>query len=104
MQDAAVVSGNVSLTSRPEFQAFKSGGNVDANLALQAERLQGNGIVGAADQHIATGPDTKGGAALRTGISARQIARSEAGDRREDAPGQRGFLGDAEIEANLANG
>src|SRR5690242_1408486 len=44
-----------ALSSGPEFQALKSGSNVDADLTLQADRLQGNGIVGAADQHIATG-------------------------------------------------
>src|SRR5690349_3744629 len=95
---------NGSLTSRPEFQTFKSGGNVDADLALHAERLQGNGIVGAADQHIAAGADAKRGTALRAGVSSRQIARPEMGDRREDAPGQRGFLGDTDIQANLADG
>src|SRR6478735_9690300 len=36
------------LASRPEFQALESGGDVDADLALQAERLQRDRIVGAA--------------------------------------------------------
>src|ERR1700756_2328117 len=41
------------LPSRTEFQALEPGGDVDADLALQAERLQRDGIVGAADQRVA---------------------------------------------------
>ena len=51
------------LTSRPEFQALKSGCDVDADLALQAERLQRDGIVGAADQRVAAGADAERGRA-----------------------------------------
>ena len=43
-------------------------------------------------------------AALRAGVVAGEIARPEPRDRREDAPGQRQFLGDAEIDADLADG
>src|ERR1700681_2112090 len=37
---------NESLPSRPQFQAFQSGSNADADLALHAERLQRDRIVG----------------------------------------------------------
>src|ERR1700737_4426914 len=47
------------LTSRPEFQAFQPGRDVDADLALQAERLQGDRIVGTADQHVAADTDAE---------------------------------------------
>src|SRR5262249_12795753 len=76
-------------TSRTKFQALETGGDVDSDLALQAERLQRDGIVGAADQHIAAGADAERGAALRAGIVARKVTRPEARDRRKHGPGQR---------------
>src|SRR6188508_577292 len=39
-----------TLPPRPQLQAFQPGGDADPNLALQAERLQRDGVVGAADQ------------------------------------------------------
>src|SRR6267154_5529422 len=42
--------------------------------------------------------------ALRAGIVAGEIAGPEPRHRRVDAPGQRRFLGDAEIETDLADG
>jgi hypothetical protein len=38
------------------------------------------------------------------GVVAGEIAGAELRDRREHAPRQRGFLGDAEVEPNLADG
>src|ERR1700733_4778482 len=93
-----------SLTSGTQFQAFKSGGDVQANLALQAQRLQRDRIVGTADQHVAAGADADRGAALRAGIIAGEIAGSQAPDGGKHAPGKRRFLGDAEIDADLADG
>src|SRR5271170_3043428 len=72
---------HVVSTSRAEFQTLKSGRNAQAHLALQAERLKRDRILRAADQRIAAGTDTDRGAALRTGIIAREIARPELGDR-----------------------
>ena len=69
------------LTSRTEFQAFQSGGNVQSDLALHAERLKRDGVVGAADQHIAPGADADRGAALHAGIRAGEIARRQTRDR-----------------------
>src|ERR1700733_6670098 len=93
-----------SLTSGTQFQAFKSGGDVQADLALQAQRLQRDRIVGAADQHVAAGADTDRSAALRAGIVAGEITGSQTPYRRKPAPGQRGFLGNAEIDADFTNG
>src|SRR6478752_8101558 len=92
------------LTARAQFQALEAGGDVEADLALHAERLQRDRIVGAADQHIAAEADTDRGAALRTGVGAGEVARSEPVYRREHTPGECRFLGDAEVEADLANG
>src|ERR1700727_3540109 len=92
------------LPSRAKLEALQSGRDVEAALALHAQRLQRDRIVGTADQHIAADADADRRAALRAGVIARQIARPEPRDRRPDAPGQRGFLGDAEIDADLANG
>src|SRR5258705_870519 len=91
------------LTSRPQFQACQSGGNADANLALYAEGLQRDRIGGAADQHIAADADAERRAALCADIIAGKAARPEPRDRCEHAPGQRRFLGDAEIESDFAD-
>ena len=90
--------------SRPKFQAFQPGGDAEADLALQAERLQRDRIVGAADQHVAADADADRRAALRAGVIAGEIAGPEPRHRRVHAPGQRRFLGDAEIDADLADG
>src|SRR5580698_11642252 len=92
-----------ALPSRTQFQAFKSGGDVQTDLTLQAQRLQRDRIVGTADQHVASGTDANRGAALRAGIVAGEIAGPQAPDRRKHAPGKRGFLGDAEIDADFTN-
>jgi hypothetical protein len=92
------------LPPRPQLQAFQSGGDAEADLALQAERLQRDRIVGAADQHIAAGADPDRRTALSAGISAGEIAGPEPRHRREHTPGQRRFLGDAEIEAHFPDG
>src|SRR5947207_2392316 len=91
------------LPSRAKFQALKPGGHAQADLALNAERLQRDRIVRTADQHVAAQADADRRAALRAGVGARQIARPEPRDRRIDAPCQRGLLGDAKIQADLAD-
>src|SRR5450759_3014222 len=93
-----------ALPSRPKFQAFQPGRETNADLALHAERLQRDRIRRAAHQHVAADPDPERRAALRAGVVAREIAGPEPRDGGIDAPGQRRFLGDAEIEADLADG
>src|SRR5262245_1217547 len=94
----------VSLTARTQFQALKARGDGDADLALHAQRLQRDRIVGAADQHIAADADAERRTALGAGIIAGEIAGPEPVHRREYAPGQRRFLGDAEVDAHFADG
>src|SRR5712672_4813157 len=92
------------LPSRPKFEAFQPGCDTKADLPLDAERLQSDRIGRAAHQNIAAEADADRRAALCAGIIAREIAGPEPRDRRIHAPGQRRFLRDAEIEANLADG
>src|SRR3984893_18961985 len=92
------------LPSRPEFQALQPGRDVESDLALQTERLKRNRIVRTADQNIAAAADADRGAALRARVIAGKIARPEPRDRRIDSPGERGFRGDAEIDADFADG
>lgn len=40
----------VTLPARPKFEAFQSGRDIEADLALHAQRLQRDRIAGAADQ------------------------------------------------------
>src|ERR1700742_45734 len=67
----------LKLSSGTQFQTFESGGDAQPNLALQAERLQRDRVVGATDQHVATGADADRRTALRAGVIAGDIARSE---------------------------
>src|SRR5437899_10164889 len=62
---AALPPAKGALTTGAQFQALQPGGNGDADLALHAERLQRERIVGAADQHIAADAGADRGAALR---------------------------------------
>src|ERR1700731_1309867 len=94
----------LDLPSRPKFQTFQPGGDAQPGLALHAERLQRDRIVRAAYQHVAAEPDADRRAALGAGVIAREIAGAEPRHRRVHAPGERRFLGDTEIEADLADG
>src|SRR6516165_8143052 len=85
------------LPSRPKFQTLQTRGDVDADLALHAQGLQRDGIVGTANQHIAADADADRGASLRARVVAGEIAWPEAGDRRIDRPAERRLLGAAEI-------
>ena len=60
--------------ARAKFQALQPGRDVEADLALHAERLQRDRIVGAADQHVAADADANRRAALRAGVIAGEIA------------------------------
>src|SRR5882757_343191 len=93
-----------ALPPRPQFQAFQSGRDADADLALHAERLQRDRIVRSADQRVAADADAERRAALRTGVVAGKVARPKPRHRRKHAPGQHRLLGDAEIESDLADG
>src|SRR5215216_2829198 len=74
---AALIRATAALTPRPQFQAFQSGSNADADLALHAQGLQRDRIGGAADQHIAADADAEGRTALRADVIAGEVARPE---------------------------
>src|SRR5579863_3096206 len=100
----ALCPGNGALTSRTQFQAFEARRDAQADLSLQAERLKRDRIVGTADQDVAASPDANRRASLCAGIIAGEVAGPEISRRREYTPGERCFLCDAEIDADLADG
>src|SRR4051794_880630 len=63
-RDPARYPTKVASAARPQFQALEPRGNADADLALHAERLQCDRIIGAADQHVAADADAKRRTAL----------------------------------------
>src|SRR5277367_2351595 len=81
------------LPSRPQFQALQPGCDVEADLTLQAERLQRDRIGRTTDQNVAAAAHADRRAAWRTSIVAGKITRPEPRHRRIYAPGERGFLG-----------
>src|ERR1700761_2472669 len=92
------------LPSRPQFQALQARSDAETDIALDAQRLQRDGFVRAADQDIGAETEADGGAAVDTGIVAGEIALPEPRRRRIHAPGQPGLLGDADIDADLPDG
>src|SRR6185437_9399805 len=80
-----------------------AGGDVQAGTALDADRLQGNLLVRAAQQHVGADARTDRGARGRAAVVARQGA---LGDRAwsEHQPDDLRFLGEAEIDAVLVDG
>src|ERR1700733_8553221 len=90
--------------ARPKFQAFQPGCDAEADLALHTQRLQRDRVVGTADQRVTADPDANRSTTLCAGVIAGEIAGPEPGDRGVDAPRQRRFLGDADIDADLADG
>src|SRR5438105_2816733 len=75
------------------------GCDVETAVAFEADRLQRNRAVGAADQHIGAGADPDRSASARADIIARQHSRREATARREDTPNQHAALRIADIDA-----
>src|SRR3954454_6871223 len=74
-----------ALPSRPEFQAFQPGCDIDSDLALHTKRLQRDRILGATDQYVAADADAERRAALRAGVIAGKSTRPEPHCRRVDA-------------------
>src|SRR5882724_7719875 len=85
----------------PQFQAFKARGDAETDLSLYAHRLQRDGIVRTADQHVATDTDAERGAGIGADVIAGEIALPEPRHRREHIPGERGLLGDTDIETHF---
>src|SRR5690606_28132068 len=88
-----------------ERQAGEGPGEVDADGALHAPGLQREAAARAADQPVGAAADTEAGLARAADIGAAQRA---AGDvlaaHGEHQPLDAGTLGDADVEAELADG
>src|SRR5438874_11298535 len=80
-----------------------AGRDVEPGIAFDADRLQRDRAVGAADQHIGPDPYPHRGAAGGADIIAVERARRQIGGRREYRPHQNAALGIADIEAELVD-
>src|SRR6516162_11389533 len=99
-------SAAVARSLRLIAQADRSdaGRDVEAGIAFDADRLQRDRVVGAADQHIGAGPDPDSGAAGGADIVAVQRTRSQIGSRREYRPNQHAALRIADIDTEFVDG
>src|SRR6516165_318097 len=95
------VSGSLRLIAQADRS--DAGRDVEPGIAFDADRLQRDRAVGAADQHIGTGPDPDGGAAGGTDIIAVQRTGGQIGGRREYRPNQHAALRIADIDAELVD-
>ena len=91
-------SGEEKLLSETQFQARNASGDVESRLPLHAERLQGHGIVRAADQRIRACAAAERSIGLPADIIAGEIAEADLRRRRENGPHQRGRFGEADID------
>src|SRR5438477_6600764 len=87
--------------SRAQLHRFKTGRNAEADLALDAQRLQRDRILRTADQPVRADADTRCRAALRASIAAGNVAGAKPADWSKDAPCQCRLLGDTEIDTDL---
>ena len=88
-----------------EFEAYDAdaGGDVEAGIALDAQGLQRDRLVEAADQDIGPKTDAEGRARGGPGIVARQGTGTHVGTGRHHAPDQDGRVGKADIEAEASD-
>src|SRR6185312_7198587 len=80
-----------------------TGRHVQALVAFQRKRLQGDGLVEAADQGIGADADADRGAGGAAGIGARQSAWPNVRAGRKHAPDQNAAFGVADIDAELVD-
>jgi hypothetical protein len=78
-----------------------AGGDIETGIALDADRLQRDRAVGAADQNIGADPDADRGAAGGADIIAGERTRPQAGGRREHCPDDHGALRVAYVDAEF---
>src|SRR6202022_3316856 len=81
-----------------------AGSDVQPGIAFDADRLQRDRAVGAANQHIGSGTHPHGGAAGGADIIAVERTGSQIGGRGEHRPHQNAALGIADIDAELVDG
>src|SRR5436305_3788601 len=79
------------------------GCHVEAGVAFDADWLQRDRPVGAADQHIGAGSDPDRGAPGRADVIARQGSRRETAARREHSPYQHAALRIADVDAEFVD-
>src|SRR3954467_2951860 len=88
---------------RLQLDIGNSGRHVQAGLALHAERLQREGIRGAADQEVAAAADADRRVGADAAVIAGEFAAADPGVRRVHRPRQLRLRGDAEIKAIAAH-
>ena len=86
-------------------QAHRSdpGGDIETGIAFDADRLQRDRSVGAADQHIGADADGDGGAPRHAAIIAGERPWRDIGGRREHPPNQHAALRESDIDAELVD-
>src|ERR1700761_3920332 len=89
---------------RLEIETGDAGRNVETGLALNADRLQRISIGRSTDQEVAAATDADRGVGANAAVATGQRTITDRADRRVHRPGELGALGDAEIEAEAANG
>src|SRR6266478_6560242 len=87
-------------THPAQIDAGDTCGDVQTGLALERKRLQFDGAIGAADQHIGADARPHGGLGAGAAIASRKGARSTGG-RGIDEPHHPAASGDADIDAEL---
>src|SRR5476649_1480023 len=80
-----------------------TGSDIQALAAFDAERLQVDGLIETADQHIGAGADRDGGLGRGPDIVTRQRALAQVGGGREHAPHQDAAFGIADVDAELGD-
>ena len=95
----------VARSLRLIAQADRSdaGRDVEPGIAFDADRLQRDCAVGAADEHIGAGPDADSGAAGGADIIAVERTGAQISGRREYRPNQHAALRIADIDAELVD-
>ena len=94
----------MSDPDRLQLEIGDAGRDVQSGLALHADRLQRVGIRRAADQEIAAAADADRRIGADAAIIAGEFAAPDPAGRRIHRPGKLGLLGEAEIDAEAANG
>ena len=88
----------IAQTDRPNPRR-----DVETGVAFDADRLQRDRTIGAADQYIGAGPDADGGAPRGTDIITVQRTGPEVGGRREHRPNQHAALRIADIDTEFVD-
>src|SRR5215467_13136778 len=91
---------NAASTDPAQIDAGDACSDVQTGLALERKRLQFDGAIGAADQHIRADAGSDGGLGGGAAVASRKGARRPRG-RGVDEPDHTAAGGDADIDAEL---